>query len=81
MVFLEAEKILKKILDNFSLDKNKYLEEYDEKHEQMLMDKIAAKKPEYSSDSVRQKILTEDYEKFLATLNTDTTEYLKNIWL
>lgn len=66
-----------KILDNFSLDKNKYLEEYDEKHEQMLMDKIAAKKPEYSSDSVRQKILTEDYEKFLATLNTDTTEYLK----
>lgn len=41
------------------------------------MDKIAAKKPEYSSDSVRQKILTEDYEKFLATLNTDTTEYLK----
>lgn len=64
-----------KILDNFSLDKNKYLEEYDEKHEQMLMDKIAAKKPEYSSDSVRQKILTEDYEKFLATLNTDTTEY------
>lgn len=45
------------------------------------MDKIAAKKPEYSSDSVRQKILTEDYEKFLATLNTDTTEYLKNIWL
>ena len=43
----------------------------------MLMDKIVAKKPEYSSDPVRQKILTEDYEKFLATLNTDTTEYLK----
>ena len=66
-----------KLLDNLSVDKKKYLDEYDKKHHQMLMDKIASKKPEYSSDPVRQKILTEDYEKFLATLNTDTTEYLR----
>ena len=72
----ESRENFEKVLNNLSVDKKKYIDEYNKKHEQMLNEKITCKKIEYSMDSEKQKILTADYEKFLMTFNADTSKYL-----